>query len=82
MIDKLTFSQRGHTILPGNTGLGVLNRLLALGKLCECAEDSIVDNSITEPRKKEKWHILNGIYSDVLKAIHNMEPSEYFPAQF
>ena len=58
MIDKLTFSQRGHTILLGNTGLGVLNGLFALGKLCECAEDGIVDNSITEPRKKEKWHIL------------------------
>ena len=52
MIDKLTFSQRGHTILLGNTGLGLLNGLLALGKLCECPEDSIVDNSITEPRKK------------------------------
>jgi NADH dehydrogenase len=78
MIDKLTFSQRGHTILLGNTGLGLLNGLLITGKLCDYAEDSIVDNFITETRKKEK----KDISSTVLKAIHNMESSEYFPAPF
>jgi NADH:ubiquinone reductase (H+-translocating) len=77
MINKLTFSQRGHTILLGNKSLGLLSGLLVTGKMCEYAEDSIVDNFITEIKKKE-----NGIYSKPLKAIENIEASEYFPASF
>jgi hypothetical protein len=52
MIDKLTFSQRGHAILLGNIGLGLLNGLLVPAKVRECAEDSILDNFITETSKK------------------------------
>ena len=52
MIDKLTFSQRSHAILLGNTGLGLLNGLIVTGKMCEYAEGSIVDNFVTETRKK------------------------------
>jgi NADH:ubiquinone reductase (H+-translocating) len=77
MIDELNFSQRGHTILLGNKSLGLLSGLLVTGKMCEYAEDSIVDNFITEIKKKEK-----GISSKALKTIENMEASEYFPASF
>ncbi len=77
MIDKFTFSQRGHTILLGNKSLGLLSGLLVTGKMCEYAEDSIVDNFITEIKKKEK-----GISSKALKTIENMEASEHFPAPF
>lgn len=77
MIDKLTISQRGHTILLGNSGLGLLNGLIVTGKMCEYAEGSMVEYFIAETRNRKK-----GISSTILKAIHNMESSEYFPAPF
>ena len=77
MIDKLTFSQRGHTILLGNKSLGLLSGLLVTGRMCDYAEDSIVDNFITEIKNKEK-----GISAKALKAAESMESSEQFPVAF
>jgi NADH:ubiquinone reductase (H+-translocating) len=77
MIDELNFSQRGHTILLGNKSLGLLSGLLVTGKMCEYAEDSIVDNFITEMKKKE-----NGISSKAPKTIEHMEVSDKFSASF
>ena len=77
MIDKLTFSQRGHTILLGNKSLGLLSGLLVTGRMCDYAEDSIVDNFITEIKNKEK-----GISAKALKAAESMKSSEQFPAAF
>jgi NADH:ubiquinone reductase (H+-translocating) len=77
MVDKLTFSQRGHTILLGNKSIGLLNGLLVTGRMCDYAEDSIVDNFIMEIRNKEK-----GISAKALKAIENMESSQEFSAAF
>ena len=77
MIDELNFSQRGHTILLGNKSLGLLSGLLVTGKMCEYAEDSIIDNFIAEMKKKE-----NGISSKAPKTIEHMEVSDKFPASF
>jgi hypothetical protein len=77
MIGELTFSQRGHTILLGNQSIGLLNGLLVTGRMCDYAEDSIVDNFIMEIRNKEK-----GISAKALKAIENMESSQEFSAAF
>lgn len=78
MSDKFTFSQRGHTILLGNKSIGLLGGLLVTGRMCDYAEDSIVDNFVMEIRNKE-----NGIYTRALKAIENMESSEEeYPAAF
>ena len=71
MIDKFSFSQRGHTILLGNKSIGLLGRLLVTGRMCDYAEDSIVDNFVMEIRNKEK-----GISAKALRAIENMESSE------
>jgi NADH dehydrogenase len=78
MSDKFTFSQRGHTILLGNKSIGLLGGLLVTGRMCDYAEDSIVDNFVMEIRNKE-----NGISAKALKAIENMESSEEeYPAAF
>jgi NADH dehydrogenase len=78
MSDKFTFSQRGHTILLGNKSIGLLGGLLVTGRMCDYAEDSIVDNFVMEIRNKE-----NGISARALKAIENMESSEEeYPAEF
>jgi NADH dehydrogenase len=78
MSDKFTFSQRGHTILLGNKSIGLLSGLLVTGRICEYAEDSIVDNFVMEIRNKE-----NGISAKALKALENMESSEEeYPASF
>jgi NADH:ubiquinone reductase (H+-translocating) len=71
MSDKFSFSQRGHTILLGNKTIGLLGGLLVTGRMCDYAEDSIVDNFVMEIRNKE-----NGISAKALKAIENMESSE------
>jgi hypothetical protein len=71
MSDKFTFSQRGHTILLGNKSIGLLGGLLVIGRMCDYAEDSIVDNFVMEIRNKEK-----GISTKAIKAIENMESSE------
>lgn len=75
MISRLTFSQRGHTILLGDIGLGLLNGLLVTGKMCEYAEDSIVDNFISETMKKER----KDTSSVAIRAINSIESGEYFP---
>jgi NADH:ubiquinone reductase (H+-translocating) len=78
MSDKFTFSQRGHTILLGNKSIGLLGGLLVTGRMCDYAEDSIVDNFVMEIRNKEK-----GTSAKALKAIENMESSEEeYPAAF
>ena len=78
MSDKFTFSQRGHTISLGNKSIGLLGGLLVTGRMCDYAEDSIVDNFVMEIRNKE-----NGISARALKAIENMESSEEeYPAEF
>jgi NADH dehydrogenase len=78
MSDKFTFSQRGHTLLLGNKSIGLLGGLLVTGRMCDYAEDSIVDNFVMEIRNKEK-----GISSKALKAIENIESSEEeYPAAF
>jgi NADH dehydrogenase len=77
MIDELTFSQRGHTILLGNKILGILSGLLVTGRMCDYAEDSIVDNFIMEIKNKEK-----GISARVLKASENIQSIEEFTLAF
>jgi NADH dehydrogenase len=80
MSDKFTFSQRGHTILLGNKSIGLLGGLLVTGRMCDYAEDSIVDNFVMEIRNKENG---NGIFARAPKAIENMESSEEeYPAAF
>jgi len=77
MIDELTFSQRGHTILLGKESLGILSGLLVTGRMCDYTEDSIVDNFIIEVKNKEK-----GISAKALKASENVESIEEFPLAF
>ncbi|MDQ3848623.1 MAG: FAD-dependent oxidoreductase, partial [Thermoproteota archaeon] len=77
MIDELTFSQRGHTILLGKESLGILSGLLVTGRMCDYTEDSIVDNFIMEIKNKEK-----GISAKALKASENVESIEEFPLAF
>jgi NADH dehydrogenase len=77
MNEKFTFSQRGHTILLGNKSIGLLSGLLVTGRMCDYAEDSIIDNFVMEIRNKEK-----GISEKALKAIENMESSDEHPAAF
>ncbi len=77
LINELTFSQRGHTILLGRESLGILSGLLVTGRMCEYAEDSIVDNFIMEIKNKEK-----GILAKALKASENLESIEEFPLVF
>jgi NADH dehydrogenase len=77
MISRLTFSQRGHTILLGKESLGILSGLLVTGRMCDYAEDSIVDNFIMEIKNKEK-----GISAIALKARENVESIEEFPLAF
>jgi len=78
MSDKFTFSQRGHTILLGNKSIGLLGGLLVTGRMCDYAEDSIVDNFVMEIRNKEK-----GIAAKAHKAIENIGSSEEeYPAAF
>ena len=77
MNDKFTFSQRGHTILLGNKSIGLLSGLLVTGRMCDYAEDSVVDNFIMEIKNKEK-----GISAKALKATENMESSQEYLAAF
>ena len=69
-----TAGQASYSI---NKSLGLLSGLLVTGKMCEYAEDSIVDNFITEMKKKE-----NGISSKAPKTIENIEASNKFSASF
>jgi NADH dehydrogenase FAD-containing subunit len=78
MSDKFTFSQPGHTILLGNKSIGLLGGLLVTGRMCDCAEDSIVDNFVMEIGNEE-----NGVSFKALTAIENIESSEEeYPAAF
>jgi NADH:ubiquinone reductase (H+-translocating) len=77
MISRSTFSQRGHTILLGKESLGILSGLLVTGRMCDYAEDSIVDNFIVEINNKDK-----GISAKALKARENIESIEEFPLAF
>lgn len=52
MNDTLSFSQRGHTIAIGKKNLGLLGGLLVTGRMCDYAEDSIVDNFVMEIKNR------------------------------
>jgi NADH:ubiquinone reductase (H+-translocating) len=77
MNGNLTFLQRGHTILLGNKSIGLLNGLLVTGRMCDYAEDSVVDNFVMGIRNGEK-----DISAKALKATERMESSEEYPAAF
>ena len=77
MNGNLTFLQRGHTILLGNESIGLLSGLLVTGRMCEYAEDSVVDNFVMGIRNREK-----DISAKALKATEHMESSEEYPAAF
>jgi hypothetical protein len=77
MNGNLTFLQRGHTILLGNKSIGLLSGLLVTGRMCDYAEDSVVDNFVMGIRNREK-----DISAKALKATEHMESSEEYPAAF
>jgi NADH dehydrogenase len=77
---KLSFCQRGHTIALGNKNVGLLSGLLVTGRMCDYAEDTIVDNFVTEIKNKEK-----GISAKALAASEDVESQVkglQYPAAF
>jgi len=55
MIDVLTFTQGGHTILLGNKSLRILSGLVVTGsRIYDFAEDGEVYSFIMEIKNKEK----------------------------
>src|SRR3712207_8862127 len=67
MSDKFSFSQRGHTILLGNKSIGLLGGLLVTGRMCDYAEDSIVDNFVMEIDRKSTR--LNSSHANISYAV-------------